>query len=118
MVAPRDVIRIFDRFTRPNKPKLHLCVCDERQLFLRINSEAIFPPCHPISRADNRSFLTHDSFIELQQLVRHVADDIAQAEYLGVMSLNEARKVVAAAELAETLPDEHKQLIGEKLLAE
>jgi hypothetical protein len=117
MVAPRDVVRIFDRFTRPNKPKRHLCVCDQRQLFLRINSEAVYQPCHPLLRAENPAFLTHDSFIELQQLVRHVADDIAQAEYLGTMSVNEARKVVAAAEQAETLTEEQKQIIRERLLA-
>ena len=117
MVAPRDVIRIFDRFVRPNKPKRHLCVCDRLQLFLRINSEAVYQPCHPLLQADNPSFLTHDSFIELQQLVRHVADDIVQAEYLGAMNMNEARKVVAAAEKAVTLTDEQKQIIRERLLA-
>ena len=118
MVAPRHVIRIFDRFTRPNKLKRHLCVCDRLQLFLRINSEPIFQPVHPILLADNRSFLTHDSFIELQQLVRHVADDIANAEFLGVMSMQEARKVVAAAEQADTLSEEHKQTIRERLLGD
>ena len=117
MIAPRDVIRIFDRFTRPNKVKRHLCVCDQLQLFLRINSEAIYPPCHPLLQADNPSFLTHDSFVELQQLVRHVADDIAEAQYLGAMNMNEARKVVAAAEQAETLTEEQKQIIRDRLLA-
>lgn len=117
MVAPRDVIRIFDRLVRPNKPKRHLCICDQLQLFLRINSEAIYQPCHPIRRADNISFLTHDSFIELQQLIRHIADDIVQAELLGTMSMNEARKVVAAAEQAVTLTEEQKQIIRERLLA-
>jgi hypothetical protein len=115
-IAPRDVVRIYDRFTRPNKPKRHLCVCDRRQLFLRINSESIFPTCHRILRADNRSFLTHDSYIELQQLLRHVADDIVQAEHLGVMSMNEARKLLAAVEQSATLSEEHKQIIRENLL--
>jgi hypothetical protein len=116
MVAPRDVIRILDRFTRPNKDKLHICVCDRLQLFLRINSQAVFQPAHPILRADNKSFLTHDSFVELQQLIRNVADDIAQAEYLGKMNMNEARKLVEAAERAVTLTDEQKELIRERLL--
>lgn len=115
-IAPRDVIRIYDRFTRPNKPKRHLCVCDKCHLFLRINTEPIFPTFHPIFLVDNRSFLTHDSYVELQQLLRHVADDIVQAEYLGTMSMNEARKLVAAAERAATLSEEHKQIIKECLL--
>jgi hypothetical protein len=114
-IAPRDVIRIYDRFTRPNKPK-HICVCDQRQLFLRIDSDAVYQPHHPILRADNPSFLTHDSYVELQQLLRHVADDIAQARYLGRMSLHEARKLVDAVEKAETLNEEHKQVIRECLL--
>jgi hypothetical protein len=115
-IAPRDVIRIYDRFTRPNKPKRHLCVCDRRQLFLRINTEPIYPTCHPILLADNRSFLAHDSYVELQQLLRHVADDIVQADYLGTMSMNEARKLVTAAEQAVTLTEEQKQIIRECLL--
>jgi hypothetical protein len=60
--------------------------------------------------------LTHDSFVELQQLIRNVADDIAQAQYLGRMSMSEARKVVEAAEKAVTLTDEQKQLIRGRLL--
>ena len=118
MVAPREVVRIFDRFTRPNKAKRHICICDQLQLFLRINSESIYPPAHRILRANNSSFLTHDSYVELTQLVRHVADDIARAEHLGTMSMNEARKLVAAAEKAVTLSEEHKQLIRERLLAD
>jgi hypothetical protein len=38
------------------------------------------------------------------------------AQYLGKMSINEARKVVEAAEQAVTLTDEQKQLIRERLL--
>lgn len=114
---PRDVVRIFDRHTRPNKPKWHICVCDERQLFLRINSEPVFRP-HHLLRAANNAILHHDSYVELQQLVRHVADDIVQAEHLGVLTLQEAKSLVAAVEQAETLSDEHKDLIRERLLSE
>jgi hypothetical protein len=115
-IRPRDVVRIYDRFTRPSKPKRHICVCDQRQLFLRINSEPIYHPHHKILLADNRPFLTHDSYVELQQLLRHVADDIVQAEYLGSMSMNEARKLVAATEQAISLTEEQKQIIRECLL--
>jgi hypothetical protein len=116
-VRSRDVVRIFDRHTRPNKRKWHICVCDGRQLFLRINSEPVFLP-HHLLLASNNLFLHHDSYVELQQLVRHVADDIAQAEHLGVLTLQEARKLVAAVEQAETLSEEHKDLIRERLLSE
>src|SRR5690242_3971478 len=118
MAAPREVVLIFDRFTRPNKPKRHICVCDQLQFFLRINSEPLYRPVHRILRANNPSFLTHDSYVELTQLVRHVAGDIANAKHLGIMSMNEARKLVAAAEQAATLSEEHKQIIRERLLAE
>lgn len=50
--------------------------------------------------------------------MRHITDDIARAEHLGTMSMNEARKLVAAAEQAVTLSEEHKQIIRERLLGE
>jgi hypothetical protein len=115
-VRPRDVVRIFDRHTRPNKRKWHICVCDERQLFLRINSEPVFRPHHQLLAANN-PFLHHDSYVELQQLVRHVADDIVQAEHIGVLTLTEVRNLVTAVEQAETLSEEHKDLIRDRLLS-
>jgi hypothetical protein len=62
--------------------------------------------------------LTHDSYVELQQLLRHVADDIVQADHLGIINMNETRKLVAAAEQAVTLSEEHRQIIRECLLNE
>jgi hypothetical protein len=76
-LQPRDVLRIWDRYTRPSKPKLHICVCPDRQFFLRINSDAIFQPAHLIAKAAN-PFLHHDSFVELQQLIFHRNDEIRQ----------------------------------------
>jgi hypothetical protein len=114
-ISPRDVVEIWDRHTRPPKSKWHICVCDQRQLFLRINSDPVYQPAHPILAANN-SFLHHDSFVEVQQLVRHIADDIVQARHLGVLSMQEARNLVAAAGKAATLSEEHKQLISDRLL--
>ena len=65
MLRPRDVVKLWDRHTRPNKPKIHICVCPEKQQFLRINSEPIFPPNLIIYEAEN-AFLHHDSYVELQ----------------------------------------------------
>jgi hypothetical protein len=115
-VSPRDVIEIWDRHTKPPKAKWHVCVCDQRQLFLRIDSDPIYQPAHPILARDN-SFLHHDSYVELQQLLRHIADDIVQARHLGVLSMQEAQKLVIAAETAATLSEEHKQLIRDRLLS-
>ena len=112
---PRDVVRIFDLYTSPRKPKLHICVSERRQLFLRINSESIFKPNHLLLKSRN-DFLAHDSFVELQQLVRHMSDEIREAEFVGRLSLAEAKALVEAAHAAETLPPEHKRLIEECLL--
>src|SRR5712691_2145119 len=109
---PRDVLRIWDLYTSPNKPKLHICVCDERQLFLRINSEPVFPPTHALSKASN-PFLHHDSYVELQQLVRQMAYEIARAEHVGRLGRAEAKALVEAVQTAKTLSPEHKRLVAE-----
>jgi hypothetical protein len=114
---PRDVLRIFDLYTSPRKPKLHICVSERRQLFLRINSQSIFKPNHLLLKSRN-DYLTHDSYVELQQLVRHMSDEIREAELVGRLSLAEAKALVEAAQTAETLPAEHKRLIMECLLDE
>src|SRR5690606_41933093 len=77
-----DVIRVWDRHTRPPKFKRHICICPERQMFLRINSEPIFPPKMPIP-ADGADFLEADSYVELWQLVRHYELEIQNADELG-----------------------------------
>jgi hypothetical protein len=114
-LRPRDVLRIWDRYTSPNKRKLHICVCPDMQLFLRINSDPIFQPAHPISKANN-AFLHHDSFVELQQLVRHWNDDIRDAEHIGRISKSEAKGLNDAAQQAKTLTPEHKRIITENLI--
>jgi len=50
---PRDVVRIFDLYTSPRKPKLHICISERRQLFLRINSQSIFKPNHLLRKSSN-----------------------------------------------------------------
>jgi hypothetical protein len=111
----RDVVRIFDLYTSPQKPKLHICVSERRQLFLRINSQSIFKPNHLLRKSTN-AYLAHDSYVELQQLVRHMSEEIREAEFIGRLSLAETRALVDAAQEAETLPMEHKRLIAESLL--
>lgn len=112
---PRDVVRIFDLYTSPRKPKLHICVSERRQLFLRINSQSVFKPNHLLVKSRN-PFLAHDSYVELQQLVRHMSDEIREAELVGRLSLAEVQALVGAAQAAETLPMEHKRLITACLL--
>lgn len=116
-LQPRDVLRIWDRYTRPKKFKYHICICPDRQFFLRINSEPIFQPAHPIAKVTN-PFLHHDSFVELQQLVRHWHDDIRNAEYIGRITKPEAKALNKAAQEAKTLTPEYKQIIAENLLAD
>jgi hypothetical protein len=90
----RDVLRIWDRSTKPPKPKIHICVSPDRQFFLRINSDRVFEPVHPISRSAN-PFLHHDSYVELRQLIRNANDVIRDAEKIGRLSKPEAKKLVA-----------------------
>jgi hypothetical protein len=116
MVAPRDVILIWDRHTHPNKWKLHICVCPKKQLFLRVNSNPFFPPHHPIPKSSN-TFLDHDSYVELQGLVRHFAYEIGKSELKGRMSMSEAKLLVEAAWKADTLTHDQKELIDLELLS-
>jgi hypothetical protein len=113
-LVPGDVIRIFDRWTHPPKPKRHICICTTRQFFLRINSKEVYKPCHLLRQANN-SFLEKDSYVELTQLVRHYAYEIPKAEILGRLSAAEAKLLVTAVEAAETLNEEHKRLIATQL---
>lgn len=114
-LRPRDVLRIYDRFTSPNKPKLHICVCPDKQLFLRINSDPVFQPAHPIAKAKN-VFLDHNSYVELRYLVYHYNDDIRDAEHLGRMSKPEAKALINAVQAAKTLSPEIKRLVADNLL--
>ena len=66
------------------------CISERRQLFLRINSQSIFKPNHLLVKARNL-YLAHDSYVELQQLVRHMSEEIREAELVGRLSLAEAR---------------------------
>lgn len=113
-VSPRDVVKLWDRHTRPNKPKIHICVCERRQLFLRINSNPVYKPCHALSAAAN-TFLEWDSYVELTQLVRHIKYEIDRAEFMGRISQREIYGLLEAVWEAETLSDEHKSLIDERL---
>ena len=113
-LRPGDVIRVWDRYTRPPKSKRMICISSERQLFLRINSNARFRPNHPIA-ASGADFLDHDSFVELRQLIRPFAYEIQQADYLGQLTFEQAAALLEAVRTARTLSEEHKELIAEQL---
>jgi hypothetical protein len=91
-------------------------VSPERQLFLRINSEALFSPTHLLLRNNNSAFLTRDSYVELQQPVRHLNDDIRDGEFLGRISRPEAIALNASVQDAATLTPDQKRIIKEGLL--
>jgi hypothetical protein len=110
-----DVIRVWDRGTHPPKFKRHICVCPERQLFLRINSKAFFPP-HMIIRAEGADFLDTDSFVELQQLVRHYAQEIADADVLGRLTMTHVQALRISVAACEALSQELKDLILERFV--
>lgn len=114
VVSPGDVIRIEDRETIPIKIKIHICVCMAEHLFMRINSKPLWQPCHMLLRKHNQ-YLDHDSYAELNQLVRHYNHQLRDAEVVGRLSSSEAQKLIASAERAETLSDEQKSLIRQRL---
>jgi len=111
---PRDVIRIWDRQTRPPKPKLSICVDPDLQWFLRINTRPLFKPHHFLA-ARGTDYLDHDSYVELQQLVRHFAIDIQQAERVGRMNDTDAHRLCLSVQASVTLSQEHKDLICDRL---
>ena len=113
-VLPRDVVRIWDVYTVPSKTKLHICVCQVRRWFLRINSSPAFRPNHPLLARDNR-FLDHNSYVELQQLVEHRAEAIEEAEHLGRLDDDAVAALCEAVKQCRTLSADHKDFIIEKL---
>ena len=85
-----------------------------QHMFMRVNSKAIWLPCHMLLSRNN-SFLDHDSYVELNQLARHSNHQLREAEIIGRLSSAEAAKLVSAADRAETLSDEQKGLIRSRL---
>jgi hypothetical protein len=127
LLSSRDVIVIRDPYTRPRKPKWLICVnprhpsFPHRSLFLRINSQPLWKPHQRLWQADN-PFLKHDSFVELTEMVVIHMDDVDDAlrnpaNRLGRLSDGVATDLASAAQNARTLPEEHKRIIWEGLVA-
>ncbi len=120
MLLPGEVIRIFDRYTRPPKPKWHICVCQHYGLFLRINSNPLWPPHFALYQSES-PWLDHDSYVELTRLYefRKPEVDAALSEPpnpIGTLSRFTREKLIEAAELAPTLTEEQKGYIASRLL--
>jgi hypothetical protein len=114
-----QVVEVFDQWTRPQKPKWHICVCPIRLLFLRINSQPIWQPAYPLLKALN-PFLDHDSYVELRQLLHFTPSEIATAlqnpkNPLGRLTRAQARDLATAARAAKTLSEEWKDLVRQNL---
>jgi hypothetical protein len=113
------VIEIFDPRTEPKKPKWHICICDSRGLFLRINSKPLWPPHYQLL-ADRNDFLDHDSYVELRQLCGFSHNAVVAAmrrprNPLGSLTKEEALRLAMSARRAVTLSEEHKDLIWNNL---
>lgn len=109
-----DVIRVWDRRTNPAKFKRHICICPEKQLFFRINSKPLFPP-HMILRAIDSDFLDYDSYIELQQLVRHYQYEIEHADVIGRLNSNQIAALSISVSTCTALSEDWKEFIIGKL---
>lgn len=108
-----DVVRVWDRLVRPPNFKIHICVWPERQLFLRINSEANWPP-HLLLKARDSSFLNHDSYVELQQFISLRLTDIDEAELLGHLSREQRHAIVQAVADGGWMSPDHTDMLAEK----
>jgi hypothetical protein len=114
-----QVIEIFDPWTRPPKQKWHICVCDQRYLFLRISPRPLWPPHHVLLQ-DGNPFLEHDSYVELRQLYHFSRRAVTAALRLsknpiGVLSADEALALAMAARRAPTLSQENSDIIWQNL---
>lgn len=107
------MVLVHDRFTRPEKKKIHICICPEKQYFFRINSKPAYMPVYPLE-ASRCDFLDHDSFVELNGLVRNSRVDLVGARSLGRLSATVAAELDLAAQLAETMSSDQKDLIRER----
>lgn len=110
---PGDVIRVFDRQSRPPKQKRLICVAPEKQLFLRINSEPKYRPHHRILATDS-NFLHHDSYVELRQFIRPFAYDIQRADKLGELTRQQARDLIEAVNQSKAMSQDQKDLVAER----
>ena len=109
-----DVIRVWERRTNPAKFKRHICICPDSTMFLRINSKALFPP-HLLIRADGASFLDHDSYVELQQLIRPLQFELQQADRLGRLTPTHVEALKIAISGCTALSDETKEYVLARL---
>ena len=121
MLLPGHVIRVFDPNTTPPKPKRVICICPQRRLFLRINSNPLWPPQHRLDVSKNNAILDHDSYVELGKLWRFSESDLERAfrradAFIGRMSKLEALALAWSAQRAETLSEEWQNLVWERLV--
>jgi len=91
-----------DPYVTPrNRIKWHICICPRAKLFLRINSNPVWPPWHMLDEATS-TFLDHDSYVELAQL--HFLPDAHESEEIGSLTLTEVAALAMAAMEVPTLP--------------
>jgi hypothetical protein len=109
------VIALPDPRVRPkNRRKWHVCVSPGQCFFLRINTNPLWRPWHQILASDN-DFLSHDSYVELASLHFFSGADLRRADVIGQMGYSERRALAEAVMSAETLSQEHKDIVWENL---
>jgi hypothetical protein len=109
------VLRVRDPFVNPPfKTKWHICVCQRRYWFLRINSRPYFSPNLQILESDN-PWLDHDSFIELTSVIFLPKSDVRVALLKGDVIDNIATQTAAALRIQlpkiKTITERQKKLI-------
>jgi hypothetical protein len=114
LVAPLDVIVIWDDFIRPPGPKMVVCVEPASGFFFRINSEGKWQTPVMIRRREH-PFLKRDSAIECGdpfELDDYVIEEsIRRHGVIGKISTTHASEIYAAAFGSVVLSSEQKELV-------
>lgn len=119
-LQPGLVLKFSDPGVRPiGKEKWHLCVCEQRRWFLRINSRPLWRP-HALIQANDNPWLKHDSYVELRQVCTFPRIDVEAAladpqRVVGRIGRSTAALLIAEIRLAVTLTDEEKDIIAADL---
>lgn len=110
------IVRWHTQWTQPPKRKRFLCVDAGRNWFLMLNSRDLWGPSVALPAADAGGGLDHDSFAELATvlaapptLAAMLAD--GSAEVRGHVGRATLRRLLAAVNKADTLPDGQRTVI-------
>ena len=115
-IAPGVIVRLHDNATYPEKLKRHVCVCVERRIFLRINSDQPRLGAFFLVRPERcGGGIDHESYVELDNPHRPSAKVMRDAVCLGRMQPSACLDLALAVRTAATLTQEVQELVWDRL---